>query len=720
MKSKEIVTRVGKHLGGMSMFIDDEVQPFTYFKITETPDSQAMLDAAEIEIPAMAKNGINLCWVPLFLKWSGTGEYDFTDFDRRVRKVLELYDANTPAGMPKAYVGIRLQAAVFHPQWYIDEHLDANGDPTNLIEFRNPWGRADGGDNTTAISPGDEFWDTHALDCLKTIVAHVRSSDYAHRVFGWLPCAFNTNEWFIRTFVPGAVCDFSQPSQQAFKSYLEQQGISCFGQPVPSPLACQTPGCGEFLTADGEGGIVEEFSKWLNNRMANIILNFAGTIKALYKDSPKIVGFFYGYSTELSFFQNLSQSGHLGLRKIIDSNLIDFLCSPCQYRFRRDEGVFTYNMTLGPFADSGALRGKLVFAEDDHFPVFARTTNTDCSTRDKWHDEMFFRRNFAQVMASGQQMWWYSLGASWFKEPYRNEIIGSLHRVGLEALQADRSPVGEVAVVVDERSVQTMRLNAPFQSRLILESLAGFSPTGAPVECHELNSFLDYADHSRYKVVVFLNLFLTDQAIRDKVDKLKSDNRTLMFFFAPGLLEGDTPDRKFSLETAGHLVGMNLFEVKDDMPLSIWMDPDRVDLMADEDIRFGWLNPEIPVKPIIGISDPDATALGFLHTDIPGFALKRHTGWTSIFSAVPNLPSRVLKSLLKNAGVHLYTDSEDVIYANRSMIAYVACSRGEKELIMRNAERLEDVISGEQIQLENGRCRMFMKRHETRIFRIKK
>ncbi len=717
MGGNEITATVGTHNGGMSLFIDGEAQPFTFFKITETVSTEEFLESATIEIPAMARNGVNLCWVPVFLDWKGPGEYDFTDFDKRITTVLELYDAHTPVSTPPARIVVRLQAAVFHPQWHIDTHRDAKGKPTNLIQFRNPWGKIEGCGCTEAISPGDDFWDTHAVNCLRAIVAHVRQSGYAHRVFGWLPCAFNSNEWFIRTFAPEATCDFSAPTQKAFRARLAKLGIECGDAPVPSPEACQRSGRGEFLdTVSGDGRLVEEFSLWLNNRIADIILNFAGIIKRLYADSPKLVGFFYGYTNELSFFQNVSQSGHLALRRILASDRVDFICSPCQYRYRRDEGAFTYNLVLGPFAHSGACHGKLVFAEDDHFPVFARTTNTDFSTRDEWHDEMFFRRNFAQVLSSGQQMWWYSLAPCWFKEEYRQEIAAQLHRVGKEALVKDRAPVAEVAVVVDERSIQAMRLNAPFQSRLILESLAGCFPTGTPVECHELISFLDHTDHARFKVVVFLNLFLVDTEILAKVDHLKSNGRTLLFSFAPGVLSGEQGMRRFSLETASQLAGMELIEEKREMPLSVWMDPDRVPMAAGEDIRYGWLNPEVPVKPVIGIADAAAVPLGFLHLGVPGFGMRKHSYWTSIFSAAPGIPPPVMRTLFKNAGVHIYSDSEDVIYANHSMIAISASSRGEKTLSLPHTATLVDALTGEQLQPVDGAFRMFLKRHETRIF----
>ncbi|MEI6424017.1 MAG: hypothetical protein WCP55_17505, partial [Lentisphaerota bacterium] len=529
MQAKEHVVKVGKHNGGSSLFIDGVVQPFTSFKINENPDIAVMLESAEIEIPAMAKQGIMHCWVPIFIDWKGPGQYDFTDMDTRIRTVLRLYDQNTPEGSCKAVVVVRIQAAVFTPTWYVRQNADAEGKPTNLIEYRNPWAVVDSCTcdelekqrfatafskygSTLAISPGDKFWDTHAFDCLKAIVAHVRNSDYAHRVYGWLPCAFNTNEWFLRTFAPEANCDFSAPTQQAFKEHLRASGIACDENPVPSPLVCHAPGHGEFLDiSNPEAKRVELFSLWLNKRFADIILNFARLIRTAYADSPKLIGFFYGYTLGLSRLQDLSQCGQLAIRRLLESDDVDFICSPCEYFYRADEKPFTIGTVMGPFADSAASRNKLVFLEDDHPPAFARGAGACFTTRDPWHDEMYFRRNFAQVLSHGQQLWWYSLCAQWLKEPERQKIVGDLHRVGIKALEMDRGSVSEVAIVIDERSISTMRFNAQLHSSLLTESHGAFFTSGAPFECFELQSFLCDTDCSRFKVVAFLNLFRVDK-----------------------------------------------------------------------------------------------------------------------------------------------------------------------------------------------------------------
>ena len=737
---QELVAKVVHHNGGMSLEINGEIQPFTSFKIAETPDTEAMLESARVEIPGIAREGISLCWIPIFVDWSGPGQYDFSDMDRRIQTVLDLYDQHAKAVTEPARIVVRVQAAVFTPPWYIEQAADENGKPTNLIEYRTPWGGSVDScsvedvakqrfatqftnGSTLAISPGDSFWDTHAVDCLKAIIDHVRTSAYAHRVFGWLPCAFNTNEWFLRTFVPEASCDFSEPTQLAFRDYLRSKGIECDDEPVPLPIDCKISDYGEFLDpSQPEAQRMEEFSLWLSHRFTDIILSFAKVLKTAYADSPKLIGFFYGYSLGLSRLQNLSQCGQLSVGRLLDSEDIDFICSPNEYCFRADEKPFTGSTVMGPFADSGACCNKLVFLEDDHCPpdgVEALSSNSAFSTRDTWHDEMFFRHTFAQMLSSGQQLWWYSLQVQWFKEASRQEIVGDLHRIGKEALERDRGSVAEVAVVIDERSISTMRFNPRLQQSILTDSHGNFFPSGAPFKCFELQSFLHHADHDRFKVVVFLNLFRVDQDLLDSVKTLKSDGRTLMFFFAPGLLMDRAGQREFSTESASELVGMNLAVESKNVPLTVWIDPDRVSLIPDrQDVRYGWLEMDTAVQPLaIGVDDEDAEPLGFLHSGRPGFATKKHKNWTSVYSAAPCLPTEVLRVLLKRAGVHVYTDGGDVIYANKSMLACVASSSGSKILRLPHVAILRDVFDGSVlIQDANNSISITMKRHETRIF----
>lgn len=727
--------RVVRQQGGMTLEIDGRPQPFTTYKITESVDTKSMLDAARAEIPALTQAGVTLCWVPVFIGWEGPGVYDFTDLDLRVQTVLDLYDRHTPAGAAPAHVAIRLQAACFSPAWYVEQQRTRGGAPTHAIEWRNSWatvsacppGAASRLRTATAypdgsaygVSLGDPFWETHAVDMLTAVVRHVQAAPYAHRVFGWLPCALNTNEWFLRTFTPGATCDFSAPTQRAFRAWLRRHGSDAPARPVPSPEACQAAGHGEFLDpAQPEAGRVEEFSRWMNRRIGDIILAFARTIKGLYSERPPLVGTFYGYTTELSRFQNLSQSGHLDLARVLASPDIDFLCSPCQYFYRHDEAPFSYSQVLGPFSCAGADLGKLAYLEDDHPPVYTRSAAPDFTTRDAWHDEMFFRRTLAQVASHGQQLWWYSLGAGWLKEPQRQAVVARMHQVGLEAQRRDRTSVAQVAVVIDERAVAPMRLNAAFQQALILDSVAACFPAGAPIACHELSLFLRHADPRRYRFVYFPNLGWMDDETRAALARWQGGGRTLMFAYAPGYAQGGPAERCFSADAASAVAGMRLAAMRETCPLTVWVDPARTALLPDgADLRYGWLNAEIAAKPLLCVDDPAAEALGYLTTGAVGLARRRHADWTAVFSAAPLAPSALLRALFRDAGVHLYAEGNDVVYANAGMVALSASAAGERTLRLPRPARLTDALSGETLACDaHHTVTLPMKRHETRIF----
>lgn len=724
--SEEHSASLGMHNGAMSLFIDGEVQPFTTVKVNEHHDLQIFKEITRDEIPRFARDGITICWIPIFIEWKGPGEYDFSGMDDRINHVLSAYDANTPENEPKVLIVIRIQAAVFFPKWYLEDRK-VDGKYTNKVQFRNYWGASEPDEinyekerystrnprygEPYAVSPGDKFWDTHAVDCLKAIVAHAKTQPYHERVIGYLHCALSTNEWFLHSDSPDSCCDFSAPTQRAFFDYLQEKGIDCTHEPVPTPRECF--GKKDLLLNPG-GEVdrrIEEFSIFLNRRVADIIENFSRVIKDCYKRNNKLVGCFYGYTMEISPTYNLAQSAHIAARRLMDSPHIDLFCTPVQYRYRQDVRPFTYGQVHGVVADSMRLHNKLVFAEDDHWPA-----DHGLFSRDNWHDRMYFLRNFASVGTHGQSMWWYSIGYHWFKDPERCRWIAELHRIGKRAMEMDRSSVSEVAVVIDERSVSAIRPNPDFWKDAMLHTYAGIYPAGTPFEIFELQTFLDKADTARYKTVVFVNLFRTDDSILEKLERWKSGGRTLVFLGFAGIMRDDARNvRSITAESSSALTGFKMRKCAEKLPYSLWIDPDRIGFLSPkEDLRFGT---EAIYPDLLCVEDPDAEAIAFLGDGSIGMARKNFADWTSVFAAASPLPDKVWRKLFTDAGVHCYALCGDVAYANASMVAYSASSWGEKTLTMPFPERLTDVFTGEKIVTDGkNTCRFHLRRHEVRIF----
>ncbi len=720
--------------GAISLFIDGKVQNFTHFKVNESAVPARGLEIINAEMPGIAARGINICWIPVFIDWKARGVYDFTKMDEKINAVLGNYEKYSPPGSPEVAVVIRLQAGIFFPEWYVRGHM-VDGKYTNMVKFRNLWGPSEPTEikweqryctrnprygEPFAVSPGDKFWDTDALDCLQAIIDHAKSQPYHKHIFGYLHCALSTNEWFLHSDSPHSCCDFSAPMQRRFFDYLQEKGIDCSYTPVPTPSECFDPDPAWNPMTEVTQGLIldqekdadfrlEEFSLFLNSRIADIIENFSRKFKANYKEKNKLVGCFYGYTTEMSPINNLAQCGHIALRRLMQSPYIDFFCSPLQYRYRWDDLPFTYSQVCGAFADSMRLYGKLTFGEEDNAAPMS------AMRRDSWHDEMFHLRDFAATATHGQHQWWYSLGYMWYKDPVRQDLIAKLHRIAQQAMEMDRSPVAEVAVIADERSISALKLDPVFWKQTMLDTCSHIYPSGTPFDFFELKAFMDKADKKQYKAVVFLNLFRTDAEVEKQINSLKNNGRTLIFLSLAGMAFDDAAGKRtVSAENSSRLTGMKMKICTEKLPNAVWIDPDRNDFAGGEDLRFGT---DIWLDKLQCVADEEAEAIGFARNGEVNFARRKFDSWTSVFISAPLVPGKVWRRLFQEAGVHCYAQCGDVAYANASMVCYSSSSYGTKTLEMPGAEKLTDVMTGETVELDSqNRCSFHMRRHEVKVF----
>lgn len=740
--SREIHAAVGFDGGMPTLFLDGKSREFVTYKIAESALTEKVLEAIPKEVPPLLAAGIRICWIPVFVDWNGPGEYDFRDMDLRINTFVETVRQTIPDDMDNFALAIRIQAASFSPDWYVKPSLK-DGKYAKLVEFRNIWGEAEpvpndpsmrystsntsGFASTYAISPGDPFWDTHALDFLRAIIAHVKEQPYHQYLFGYLPCAFNSNEWFFWSKSPEACCDFSEPTQVAFRNYLLQKGLEAPENPVPKPEDCHPrPGVSLIGTYGAPRPIsdknildvsipeqrrIEEFSLYLSSRIAEIICNFAAVIKQNYLSCPKLVGVFYGYNIQISNMNHLSQSGHLGLRRVLACPDIDFLCSPCLYTYRNDTGPCMFSTLNGAYSDAARLYGKMVYAEDDHHPSEFRISG-EC--RDEWHDEMAFRRNFAMVASHGIDMWHYSLGCGWLVPEHRLESVRKTLELAIELKKHHRTSTAEVALIVDERSVSAFPPNPTLQTALIMNTVASAAQSGAAFDLYELDSFFK-ADASQYKFVIFCNLVRSDDQILREIERLRG-GRTLYFQYAAGFRHDAGTEVKLSAENSSRLIGIRM-KTTDLQPLTVWYDPDRTQLYdVSADFRYG-LCDNRRCNPVLAVNDPEAEVFGFLADGQAGLCRKNYGGGTVIYSSAPAINAQLLNAFYRDAGVFLRTSAGPVVYENSAMLAVSASARGKMTLALYPGETLTDAYTGETLNAGSGPfAELAMRRHETRIY----
>ena len=101
---------------------------------------------------------------------------------------------------------------------------------------------------------------------------------------------------------------------------------------------------------------------------------------------------------------------------------------------------------------------------------------------------------------------------------------------------------------------------------------------------------------------------------------------------------------------------------------------------------------------LFSVEDPQALALGHVEgRKEVALAMKRMKRWTSIYTLNPVLPAAILRALARQAGVHLYNDRDDTLYASRSYFTLNADGAGERTLRFPKAVDLIDPFTGETI-----------------------
>ena len=103
----------------------------------------------------------------------------------------------------------------------------------------------------------------------------------------------------------------------------------------------------------------------------------------------------------------------------------------------------------------------------------------------------------------------------------------------------------------------------------------------------------------------------------------------------------------------------------------------------------------------------------------PGLFLKKNRDWTSIWSVAPNMPSALLRNIAKNAGVHIYSDNDDQIFASEKLIGINALYAGTHTLRLPAKRNVYDALDGKLLGEGIDSMTFDLKLGENRLLIIK-
>ena len=567
----------------------------------------------------------------------------------------------------------------------------------------------------TSASFASPVWQAHVKDLLKAYINHLREAGLYDRVIAYQIATGTCGEWIKDwSSMDLKYGDYSRPMRAHFRAWLRERyrgDVSALQSAWAAPQvtfdSANVPSAEEqketshFLFRDPscEQNVID-FYHCYAELAADALLGFCQTVKE-ETGGEKLAGAFFGYLMELSwndsFFNNnygtidnaeiatTQRSGHLGLKKLLRSPDLDFLVSPYSYGFR---GVGGDGLPMQP-TESLRAHNKLYLLEEDSL----MHNNFDPGGRMQPSENSIaiYQRNFAQVMT-------HSLGITWLEtSAFREDpsIVDQAHdwlaryqALGQWSLQLDRSLSADVAVFLDDKSYfyQTNRNNLTlplvFQQRVV-----NLNRFGAPHDLYLLDDLLD-GNLPPYKLYVFLNPFHLNQSRRNALKRvLRQEGRTALWMYAPGYINSDSPT-PISLEHMTDLTGFHFGRGEvywgPFMHLTNFTHPITQGLPQD----LFWGSTQ-PIGPLFHLEDPDATTLGQVVYSggrcKPGMAIKTfgalnsgEPAWSSIYIAVPSVPAPLLRGIARYAGVHLYNEAGDVLYATPELLAAHTVSGGER------------------------------------------
>ncbi|MEN6372961.1 MAG: hypothetical protein ABFD64_13215 [Armatimonadota bacterium] len=680
--------KVAVYNGRPTIFVNDQpVYPMLY-ALTEG-GRFTWEDAPSRHTWQFREAGINLVQIDTWFRdiWRVDNTLDM-DF---VKKQIDA----TLAVCPDAAIMIRLH--VDAPGWWIDEN------PKELVEYcTGTYDSNDDAQRAKRQSLASFKWRKDATERVKEFCDTLSSSPEGDRVIGIHLAGGVYGEWHYWGFFnepdTGAVMTScfrdklreKYKTDQALQAAWNDAKVTFETASVPNLEERAKTEHGAFRDPQKEQKVIDYY-ECQQKIVADDVLYFCKTVKEFWP-RPIITGAFYGY---FFYMNEMAAGGHLEMKQVLNSPYIDFLSAPFGYLdFQRvvgGSGEFRH------LAESIKLHNKLAMLEFDQGThlgdVFGRKPPVNPGTIE---DSMAaFRRNVGQVFTRGIGMWWYDFGpkgdSGWWDDSVYMSDIARLKKLADKLETKQYKPAADVLFVYDTYVFYYLGLPNQKTDTISLginEMSDDVHHAGIAFDTIDLMD-LDKVNLSQYKVVVFANTWLLDEAKRNFIkNKVEKDGRTVVFLYAPGYTDGKTLD----ISRISALTGIKIKEIElsgapkivvDDK--SKWLP--KCGLYSSISTQFGLKE---HLYPLFSIEDKGAQAVGYYKgTDYVALARKKLPHCTVWYSGLLLRDPDLMREIFRSGGAHIYDECNDVIFAGGGLLVVHTKNGGKRKLMLPNRKSFE-------------------------------
>ncbi len=519
-----------------------------------------------------------------------------------------------------------------------------------------------------------------------------------------------------RYFVNGVDYDIAHPKKLWANS----------GMPEPPSNGTNI---GHFLDIKKHRDVFDFYRAW-HIGVAESVVYFGNVVKSY--DDGLLTGAFYGSAGSNKPF-SMGQIG--GVTNILDSGSIDFLASPGVYENRQPGGFVGQRQV----PDSYALRNTIFIVEEDARTHFENPYYAKYMELFSMEDSItILKREFGRNICQNLQAWWFDqiIGGRRYKHPEIYSLFDKQQKIAHEAYGKNRIKNSEIAFIYDEESYHVIAEETTHQMVELFRNYE-IDIIGAPADRYYHNDMAN-PNMPDYKLYVFMNTFyLTDKEREDIRKKLSKNNATALFMYGAGLIN---PDRDDILSPAnvteltgfdismedGVFAGMMKFDKTSEHPVAKAMDKGEI---YGDFKRKMWLNvssymndikkSKVHLYPGIFAEDGEAIA-HFLDTKKPSLSVKKHDGFTSVYCGSKFLSADVIKEIARFAGCHIYSDTDDVLYANNDYVAIHASKSGTKKIHLPCTASAFEEYEEKYYSQNSEYIELDMLKGETKMFRLDK
>jgi len=680
---------------------------------------------------------------------NGTNVYDWDQLDKRVKNIID--------SCPDAK--IMLQIFTGAPRKWLNENDDASVVTTGSDDpFRY---------NSTTIAKASQRYPSllskkYREQCSKAItdvVAYTKEK-YGANILGYILSGAATEEWYHHAWHNTSFDDFNPDVINAFKDYAlktygDIAGVrSAWGKDgnfkdsdiVLPPAELRYGSRKQTFYRPGTGTYVADFYRFYNEIIPDTIGYFANVVKAV--DPNKVVGCFYGYQLE---FSSDPGSGHNALGRLLKEKNVDFI-KLASGSLNRYSGTGGDNIR-GPIM-SAQLNNKVVMNDNDSGTSMLGDPSVDCFSQERGSDLDKRKAEMSKIIgytetpelssellervvmfasANGFQTTYFDLHGGYYANPIIEKAALDIEKQYKTAFESDRSSAAQILLVVDEKScdyVQRQGINGnSFLASNSQGIVTNMMKIGAPYDVI-LADDLDKAETSRYKLIWFLNSYYVSASQKAKIEKLKGGNRTVVWSYAPGIID----EKGFNISNSSALTGITL-KLSGEYTanhLAIKKGNDELSKLIYSEQRFSddFVENDGNMSEQVVIDDKNATIFGYSFVnEKPTAAYKNLNGWKSVVIPNSNISAASMRAIAKYAGVHLYAEPSvneefseinyDTLYANKSILSVHANGDGKRTIKLSEKKDVYDLLSQKLLFKNSDTLSFDMKNGTTESFMLK-